>query len=257
MSILVQLLHISAPTRSGVTYYFIHFIIWFNLLFYAAVIFVTILICQPRAKFWNPTLPWKCVDINSVSIITSVINAASDLVLLTLPIVYVWKLQMNLKRKIGVSAVFATAGLIMRITTAVRAVHENDLTWYLLPEGLWGHGEISSCIISGCMPTLPQFFRHFIPKIRTALSSGSRVKPAEYSGSSEQIDRMKSPKPSYPRCPSMETDSYMELEGQGQGSKTFNSKVSELRVWSHEVSANGEDGLMPIAEDGTARTSHV
>ena len=73
--------------------------------------FVAIFICNPRAKFWDPQMPGKCVDINSVNIITSVINAASDLILLTLPIICVWKLQMDLKRKIGVSAVFATAAL--------------------------------------------------------------------------------------------------------------------------------------------------
>ena len=111
LSILVQLLHIFAPIRSGVIYYFIHFMIWFNLLFYAAIMFVAIFICTPRDKFWHPTVPGRCVDINSVNVITSVINAASDLVLLTLPIICVLKLQMDSKRKFGVSAVFATAAL--------------------------------------------------------------------------------------------------------------------------------------------------
>lgn len=85
--------------------------IWFNLLFYTAIFFVAVFVCNPRAKFWSPTTPGTCVDINSVNIITSVINAVSDLVLLLLPIICVWKLQMNLRKKLGVSAIFATAAL--------------------------------------------------------------------------------------------------------------------------------------------------
>ena len=111
LSILVQLLHIFAPTRTGVNFYLCHFMIWFNFLFYTAIFFVAIFICNPRAKFWNPALPGKCVDINSVNIITSVINAVSDLVLLLLPIICVSRLQMDRRKKLGVIAVFATASL--------------------------------------------------------------------------------------------------------------------------------------------------
>lgn len=85
--------------------------IWFNLLFYTAIMFVAIFVCTPRAKFWDPLLPGKCLNIETVNIVTSVINSASDIVLLFLPIICVWKLQMGLKQKIGVSAVFATASL--------------------------------------------------------------------------------------------------------------------------------------------------
>ncbi len=83
--------------------------IWFNFVFYTAITFVAIFVCTPRAKFWNPLLPGKCANIDAVNIITSVINATSDLVLLLLPIICVWKLQMGLRHKLGMSAVFATA----------------------------------------------------------------------------------------------------------------------------------------------------
>ena len=73
--------------------------------------FVAIFICSPRAKFWDPLLPGTCVNINAVNIITSVINAISDILLLVLPISCVWKLQMSSRKKLGVSAVFATASL--------------------------------------------------------------------------------------------------------------------------------------------------
>lgn len=73
--------------------------------------FVAIFLCNPRAKILNPLLPGKCINIEMINVTTSVINTASDLMLLVLPIVCVWKLQMGLKQKLGVSAVFATASL--------------------------------------------------------------------------------------------------------------------------------------------------
>jgi len=111
LSILLQLLHVVAPSRSGSTYHLCHFMIWFNLLFYTAITLVAIFVCTPRAKFWDPLLPRKCLDIDTVNIVTGVMNATSDLVLLLLPIVCVWKLQMGARRKLGASAVFATASL--------------------------------------------------------------------------------------------------------------------------------------------------
>ena len=111
LSLLLQMMHIFAPMRTGVIYYLCQFMIWFNFLFYAIVMFVAMFVCSPRRKFWDPMVPGHCMNIDSVNIITSVINAASDLVLLLLPILCVSKLQMSLRKKIGVSAVFATATL--------------------------------------------------------------------------------------------------------------------------------------------------
>lgn len=109
LSILIQLIKIFAPSRTGIVYWLCQFMIWFNLLFYTAVEFVGIFNCTPIAKFWDRLMPGTCIDDSSINLITSVINAASDIVLLLLPIICVWRLQMSLGRKIGVTAVFATA----------------------------------------------------------------------------------------------------------------------------------------------------
>ena len=109
LSILLQLINIFSPARNGITYYLCHFMLWFNLIFYTAIMFAAIFVCSPRHKFWEPMVPGTCVNIDTVNIITSVINACSDLVLLLLPIVCVWQLQMSMRKKMGVSAVFATA----------------------------------------------------------------------------------------------------------------------------------------------------
>ena len=111
LSILIQVKHIFAPTRRKAAYYVCHLMIWINLLFYTAITFVAIFTCTPREKFWKPSTPGHCVNMNIVNIITSIINSVSDLTLLLLPIICVFQLQMTLRKKIGISAVFAAAAL--------------------------------------------------------------------------------------------------------------------------------------------------
>ena len=125
LSILLQLLQIFTSRRTGVIYYVCHFMILFNLLFYGSFMFVAIFACSPRRRFWNPLVPGHCVDIDGINIATSVINSASDLVLLILPIACVFTLQMTLRKKIGVSAVFATAVLYVFLTWST------TLLWFL------------------------------------------------------------------------------------------------------------------------------
>ena len=111
LSILIQIKRIFAPKGRNAAFYVCHLMIWFNLLFYIAMTFVAIFVCTPREKFWKPMTPGRCVDINSVNIITSVINAASDVTLLILPIACVFQLQMDFRKKLQVSIVFAAAAL--------------------------------------------------------------------------------------------------------------------------------------------------
>ena len=108
LSILLQLMHIFAPARERATYYVCQIMIWFNTLFYLSTMFVVIFQCNPRAKFWEPTLPGHCINIDVVDIVTAAINVLSDIVLLLLPLTCIWQLQMQSSSKIAVSAVFFT-----------------------------------------------------------------------------------------------------------------------------------------------------
>jgi hypothetical protein len=70
--------------------------------------FVEIFQCVPRKKIWNPTVQGKCININQTFVATGVINVVDDWVILILPLVWTWKLQLRTKQKIGVSLIFAT-----------------------------------------------------------------------------------------------------------------------------------------------------
>ncbi|KAL4819150.1 ribosomal protein L36e-domain-containing protein [Aspergillus spinulosporus] len=168
LSIFLLYLRVFASAQRGMTYLSIHLLIWFNLAFYLANFFLKIFQCIPRAKIWDSNTSGHCININIPILVTAAINVVSDLLMLCLPIICVWRLQMSIRRKLGISAIFA-AGIfgcfasIMRLEVSVRDRNTRDPTydWYT---------EITCGILASCLPALPTFFRHFFGKARTMLS---------------------------------------------------------------------------------------
>lgn len=119
-------------------------------------------------------------------------------------------------------------------------------------------GEISSGIVCGCMPILPQFFRHFVPKIATAFSStgrsSGRGKSNKFSASTEQSGHSRTSKARFPKSPYGDTDSYVELDERRHEYNPIDGSKEGPRAWSDEVSTTDvEKGLPSIEEDGVAR----
>lgn len=84
---------------------------------------------------------------------------------------------------------------ILRTEASFRIVGKHDQTYELIPLAFWSSvllpcqassitvadfvsrdAEMASGIICGCMPVVPQFFRHFLPKIKSHFSSSNRSK---------------------------------------------------------------------------------
>lgn len=107
-SLIFQLIRIFTPTKSGAVYWACQTLIWVNLAFYIAVFFTVLFECHPIDATWNILLATDCVNRNLIVVITAAINVFSDVLIILLPIWAIWHLHMAPKRKVGVSAVFAT-----------------------------------------------------------------------------------------------------------------------------------------------------
>ena len=70
------------------------------------MIITTILACSPIAKIWNPLITGHCFNLFDQYVSTACINTASDIVILILPQVSIWKLQMALRKRLQISAIF-------------------------------------------------------------------------------------------------------------------------------------------------------
>jgi large subunit ribosomal protein L36e len=120
LSILLLFLRVFVPSGKGATYYVIHTLIWLNLLFYIANVPIEIWPCIPRQKLWKPSIPGRCLNNERVFVAGGAINVVSDFAIMLLPVLLISRLQMPLKKKIGVSAIFATGFLQVLIRPCSR-----------------------------------------------------------------------------------------------------------------------------------------
>ena len=87
----------------------IHVLIWIIFLFYLVVTFFQIFMCSPRERIWNKLITeGHCFDEDVAFRTIGMFNVISDLAILIVPMVPIWKLKLPLKRKILIIAIFAT-----------------------------------------------------------------------------------------------------------------------------------------------------
>ncbi len=82
--------------------------IWSIFLFYLITTVIVTVLCIPRERIWNPLISGHCLNFKTADNASGVFNILSDFLILILPIIPVWKLQMPRKKKIAVTGVFAT-----------------------------------------------------------------------------------------------------------------------------------------------------
>jgi len=76
-----------------------------------ACLLVSIFACNPIQGFWDTTIPSTCIDVRAFYIGNAVPNILTDVVILALPIKYIWCLQMCWKQKLVVSGMFLLGSL--------------------------------------------------------------------------------------------------------------------------------------------------
>ena len=113
LSILLQYIQIFAPLNSrNAMFWTSQALIGTNFIFYFISTFLEIFSCTPIAKAWDPLISnGHCINILALNVAASSINSLSDLTILVLPQVSIWKLQMALKRKIQISGIFLIGSL--------------------------------------------------------------------------------------------------------------------------------------------------
>ena len=113
---MLMYLRMFVPGKKGKTYWTIIGLIIFNLLFYFVNVPIEIWPCIPRRKLWMPSIPGKCINNAAVFVSGGAINMITDFAILALPIVLVWRLQMPTRRRVAISAVFATGVLYVKLS---------------------------------------------------------------------------------------------------------------------------------------------
>ena len=87
--------------------WFIRLGIFLVVVFYVAIFFRSVFLCQPIALSWNPTLSGSCLKLEITPYTTAVFNIISDIYILVLPMPLIWNLKMKTHRKLRLVVVFS------------------------------------------------------------------------------------------------------------------------------------------------------
>ncbi|ROV99543.1 hypothetical protein VMCG_06338 [Cytospora schulzeri] len=128
------------------------------ILWMLVVILGSILICQPVAFNWDQSLNGHCGNAVALWLSHGVLNIVTDLVVLLLPMPYMYSLEMALYKKLVLMVTFSL-GLLVVIISAIRLyslVHVDmaDVTYTVPMPIMWSALEPCLAITLACVPLL-------------------------------------------------------------------------------------------------------
>ncbi|KAF6836464.1 hypothetical protein CMUS01_05407 [Colletotrichum musicola] len=149
---------------------------------WATIFFHIIFQCYPHDKRWSQDPDYQC-DPKDAEInywLTILLNIGSDVATISLPIAMVLKLQMKMKQKLGVAAIFAL-GFFVIIASIIRAYYsKRNETMLTCTVSMI---ETAVAIIAACLPALRTLF------LGHTSTAGTGSNYGRYELSSAGIDR--------------------------------------------------------------------
>ncbi|KAK9424075.1 hypothetical protein SUNI508_13794 [Seiridium unicorne] len=136
-------------------------------------VFIIAFQCLPVASLWDPSITdAKCLNANVAFTAGAVLNIASDIVLMVLPIPALWKLQTSVQKRLGVALMLAIASLgiiasLVRVKFLVAGSSAFDSSYYNVDVSAWSLIELLCVVACGSIPALRPLLVH----IRTAITS--------------------------------------------------------------------------------------
>ena len=119
LTILLLIARIFEPFRRAMI--FIYAFIGCMVLYYVIGIFIKIFICTPINDFWDSSVPGTCFDQPALVLVDTILSAVGDFIILLLPTTMASRLQMCIRQKLRVIAIFAVGGIAC-VLTIYRAV---------------------------------------------------------------------------------------------------------------------------------------
>lgn len=103
-------------------------------------------------------MPARCVNEDSLLLVTGGINAAIDFLIIGLPIPLLWKLRTTTSQKGVLTGIFVCAGFVCIISiirlVVLSRLTDFDVTWNYVDAAIWSAAEPCMGVIAACMPSL-------------------------------------------------------------------------------------------------------
>ncbi|KAH7310935.1 hypothetical protein BKA65DRAFT_600993 [Rhexocercosporidium sp. MPI-PUGE-AT-0058] len=166
---------VKGRTYKIVLWSIVGFLIAFTIACWGTLIFW----CLPVKAFWDVSLRrlptthcYPQVHFTNISLMNTSFNMFTDVLLATLPVHVIWKLQINSRQKISLIGVlslgYGAVGLgVVKAIKQVELAKDKDATWTQGVQ-MWGYVQLNVSIIASCMPALRPLFSW----LSDAVSSG-------------------------------------------------------------------------------------
>ncbi|OGM43365.1 hypothetical protein ABOM_008721 [Aspergillus bombycis] len=145
------------------------------------VFFAAIFQCAPVQYAWDKTIPGgSCFDQQAFYRYVSPPNILTDVLILVMPLPFVWKLQTRMTQKLALTGVFILGGMgtvasVLRMTIFFQENALTDPTWASVNLGIWTVIEAGIIIISACLPSIWPLIVRILPrKLMSKHSSKTR-----------------------------------------------------------------------------------
>ncbi|KAI0854457.1 hypothetical protein F5Y00DRAFT_267616 [Daldinia vernicosa] len=119
--------------------------------------------CTPFEATWNPDLftanrAAHCINLNAAYLIDPIINMVFDIIVFFLPLPQIWRLRLEVRKKLMLIGIF-TVGLLICIITSLRIwTHArlplSEIPYQIAEDGIWAILEPCLGIINACLPLL-------------------------------------------------------------------------------------------------------
>ncbi|CAK4007352.1 hypothetical protein DOTSEDRAFT_152576 [Lecanosticta acicola] len=149
---------------------------WASILFSVLVVFTlwsgfqSMFVCWPVAKYWDKTIPGKCLPRLQIWFFNSAFNIVTDFATAVLPIPVIRGLQMPKREKRALMIVLALGGsvcivTIIRLYSLVALVNTKDPSRDLTQGGIYSLVEAACAIFVSCLPTLKGLLTRYFPAV--------------------------------------------------------------------------------------------
>ncbi|OQE27988.1 hypothetical protein PENFLA_c005G06677 [Penicillium flavigenum] len=124
------------------------------------VLLAAIFQCSPIAYTWDKTIVGgSCFNQEAFFRYVSPPNILTDVLILAMPLPYVWKLHTHIGHKVALTGVFllgslGTVASILRMTIFFQESALTDPTWTSVKLGIWTILESGIIIIAACLPPI-------------------------------------------------------------------------------------------------------
>ncbi|KAL3470420.1 hypothetical protein BJX99DRAFT_49563 [Aspergillus californicus] len=166
-SILLFLSGIFGTKRSfRISVYITLTIVW---MWAISVVLETLLICRPLAFNWDTTIDGKCGARNATYVAAGTLNLVTDLMVMLLPLPHIWKLQLNVAKKLALTLVFCM-GIFVSIISIIRLkalmdIDFDNITASVQMGVLWTVLEPELAVICANMPILKPVLSRMFPRL--------------------------------------------------------------------------------------------